>query len=36
MKKENCMATVMMAHKARLLGSLSQIIILAVVSTELY
>ena len=32
MKKENCMATVMMAQRARLLVSLSQIIILTLAS----
>ena len=36
MKKENCMATVMMAQRARLLVSLSQMIILTVMSTEHY
>ena len=33
MKKENCMATVMMAQRARLLVSLSQMIILTVMIT---
>ena len=36
MKKENCMATVMMAQRARLLVSLSQMIIPTIANTEHY